>query len=179
MTSAGRLAGMLPIRAGRASPHPGHPDQDAAPPVQVHAHDLRPVIRCFPGASHRRRCVDTPSMNTRDSYGAEAPFLHGIRGPFRSSSDRPLGILGNFLGTIMACCSRTGRRGRLMTAPRHPIELAQMTGFSHTFPIGVYAKARHPKRRFLSPVSICYANFPSSWHSPQASSPKRCSTGNT
>jgi hypothetical protein len=58
----------------------GHPDQHRPAAVQVHAHDLRAVVRFHQGPPIVVDGVDTSSMNARDSYGErEAPLLHGIR----------------------------------------------------------------------------------------------------
>lgn len=55
----------------------------ASPPVQVHSHDLRAVIRCHRGLLCRAG-GDTPSMNPGSSNGgAEGPFPHRIRSPIR------------------------------------------------------------------------------------------------
>ena len=58
----------------------GHPDQHRPAAVQVHAHDLRAVVRFHKGPPIVVDDVDTPSMNLGSSYGErEAPLLHGIR----------------------------------------------------------------------------------------------------
>jgi hypothetical protein len=60
---------------------PGHAHQDRPAPVQVHAHDLRAVIRFHKGPPIVVDGVDTPSMNARDSYGERggpAPSWHQV-----------------------------------------------------------------------------------------------------
>jgi hypothetical protein len=57
----------------------GHPDQHRPAPVQVHAHDLRAVVRFRQGPPIVVDDVDTPSMNAWDSYGERegpAPSWH-------------------------------------------------------------------------------------------------------
>jgi hypothetical protein len=47
----------------------GHPDQHGPSAVQVHAHDLRAVVRFHKGPPIVVDDVDTPSMNPPKSYG--------------------------------------------------------------------------------------------------------------
>lgn len=47
--------------------------------VQVHAHDLRAVVRFHQGPPIVVDDVDTPSMNARDSYGERAVIGFGLR----------------------------------------------------------------------------------------------------
>ena len=65
--------------AGRAAAILGHPDKHRPAPMQVHAHDLRAVVRFHQGPPIVVDDVDTPSMNARDSYGERggpAPSWH-------------------------------------------------------------------------------------------------------
>ena len=62
--------------------------------MQVHAHDLRAVVRFHKGPPIVVDDVDTSSMNARDSYGErEAPLLHGIRSPGVRLPPFPFGVL--------------------------------------------------------------------------------------